>query len=538
MSWIFENSSRDSIYYAHNLTFDGNIILNFLPPYYEMSVSNTVLRRGDFYSLCLISANKRIFFKCSAKILPLPLDDISYIFNIGSKQLVDHNYANIDTINDPLFKNKIIKYCTNDALLVVRFIEKIIFSLRGYYDLNGIYSISGLALKIFDKKFNNFKIPIETSLDFDNMVRPSYYGGRCEVFGNLRENEECFHFDFSGMYTNRLLEKYPYGEYNLEYSVSTIERVGFYYVSVFSNINIPILPYRAKDSGKLLFPNGYFSGLYWYEELNLFKNQGGVIEAIHYAITFSNEDYIFKDFGILCDSLRKLSTYEKVLWKLIPNSFIGRLGLKPDPEKTFIIKDSEYDPRDFNVICDKKINNKWIVRVRTDDLPKKQKGNVSYPSIITSKARILWWLSAQEVIKNGGRLLYCDTDSIFAAFDKKNSPLDKKHGEVFWDSKKDDTCLDDACFVSSKIYCITYLNKSRAKIKGVSRKWIKDLDMESFRRSFFENEVRSFKSINFEKTRLDIKITELNKMIDFSFYDKRTFNFDKTETESLCIDAR
>jgi DNA polymerase elongation subunit (family B) len=33
----------------------------------------------------------------------------------------------------------------------------------------------------------------------------------------------------------------------------------------------------------------------------------------------------------------------------------------------------------------------------------------------------------KETEKSGGRLLYCDTDSIFAAYDKKNSEKNTKN---------------------------------------------------------------------------------------------------------------
>jgi chemotaxis methyl-accepting protein methylase len=52
---------------------------------------------------------------------------------------------------------------------------------------------------------------------------------------------------------------------------------------------------------------------------------------------------------------------------------------------------------------------------------------VAYASIISSKARIKLYNSFNDVIKDGGRLLYCDTDSIFAAY-KKNK-LNKKCGK-------------------------------------------------------------------------------------------------------------
>jgi hypothetical protein len=92
--------------------------------------------------------------------------------------------------------------------------------------------------------------------------------------------------------------------------------------------------------------------------LVLFLKNGGEIKKIHYGIEFKKRDFIFYNFGKTCDDNRKKSQYEKVLWKLIPNSFIGRLGLKYEDEETIIIDDSSYDPREFAVICDKKINNK------------------------------------------------------------------------------------------------------------------------------------------------------------------------------------
>jgi DNA polymerase elongation subunit (family B) len=46
---------------------------------------------------------------------------------------------------------------------------------------------------------------------------------------------------------------------------------------------------------------------------------------------------------------------------------------------------------------------------------------VQYASIITSRARIKLYKTITQVEKEGGRLLYCDTDSIFAAYDKNKN---------------------------------------------------------------------------------------------------------------------
>jgi hypothetical protein len=113
------------------------------------------------------------------------------------------------------------------------------------------------------------------------MIRPAYYGGRCEVFGNPYSDDYIFHFDFSSMYTNRLKDEFPYGEYKTIKKPKNFKKMGFYYVRVKSEINpIPILPFRCKKTNKLLFPNGEFSGLYWFEELELFEKNGGIILEI------------------------------------------------------------------------------------------------------------------------------------------------------------------------------------------------------------------------------------------------------------------
>jgi hypothetical protein len=64
------------------------------------------------------------------------------------------------------------------------------------------------------------------------------------------------------MYSNRLKEDFPIGDpTKIDRPLCTNEP-GFYFIKVKSDINLPILPYRCEVTGKLLFPNGIFSGIY------------------------------------------------------------------------------------------------------------------------------------------------------------------------------------------------------------------------------------------------------------------------------------
>jgi len=49
-------------------------------------------------------------------------------------------------------------------------------------------SAPSMSYNIFFKKYNNFKIENRIYIEKDSYIRNSYFGGRCEVFGNLKKN--------------------------------------------------------------------------------------------------------------------------------------------------------------------------------------------------------------------------------------------------------------------------------------------------------------------------------------------------------------
>lgn len=269
-----------------------------------------------------------------------------------------------------------------------------------------------------------------TSYENDCIFRRSYFGGRCEIFGNSYDDEMIYHFDFKGMYSQIMFEDFPIGDFQYKEPFE-IKNIGFYFVTVFSNMIIPVLPYRSPD-GKLIFPNGTFSGLYWYEELNYFVSCGGNISKIHYAYLFKNKNKPFKKFSQITSALRNNNFQNNFIFKLINNSLYGRLGMSPIDQETLLVNEEEFlkIEEEREVISYTIINDTYMVTIRKNiELDKKVKSNVLYASIITAKARIKLHKGFKSVEKNEGRILYCDTDSIFAAF-KKNID-NQKHGDIF-----------------------------------------------------------------------------------------------------------
>jgi hypothetical protein len=159
-------------------------------------------------------------------------------------------------------KSICIEYCLNDVILT----QKILFNLFKIIDDESksirIKSLSAPAIshKLFYSKYNNFNIKEKINIEEDIYIRKSYFGGRCEVFGNSNINEHIKYYDFSGMYGQCMLENFHTGEsfFNIP---NNLDAPGFYNIDYKSNFsNFPVLPNHKNN--KLMFSNGIKNGTF------------------------------------------------------------------------------------------------------------------------------------------------------------------------------------------------------------------------------------------------------------------------------------
>ena len=127
-------------------------------------------------------------------------------------------------------------------------------------DYSSAYSISSISINIFFDNFNSYRICKRIPEDLSIYIRRGYFGGRCEVYGNPYPTEKLFHFDYSGMYGQVMLEKFPVGCGVYAHSAS-VDSPGFYYIEWYTDSELPVLPMRTQ-SGKLMFYKGSGEGLY------------------------------------------------------------------------------------------------------------------------------------------------------------------------------------------------------------------------------------------------------------------------------------
>jgi hypothetical protein len=241
--------------YIHNINFDGALIINSITKNQEIKIE-CFMNNLNIYKITLSFEDKKIIFKCSYKIVPLPLKQIGELLKISEKTPFPYKFASLENLNyigeipnesffndanDRVFfikkngnffdfRKESIEYCENDVRITSKFI-KIIADISSSYgfNLNLILSAPSLSFNIFIKKYNYNNAKEKISLKLDSFIRPSYHGGRCEVYGNPNHGEKIYHFDFSGMYGQVMMESFHNGEFKIRIGDEIdLNKPGFY----------------------------------------------------------------------------------------------------------------------------------------------------------------------------------------------------------------------------------------------------------------------------------------------------------------------
>lgn len=441
------------------------------------------------------------------------------------------------------FKEESIKYCMGILIVLQKILINTINTLKElpFKNLINLFhnsnSISAFSHKVFFKFYAKGEIHKKLKIEIYSYIKNSFFGGRCEIFGNPLKDELVHYFDYSGMYGQCMLEKFPLGNASIEFGAKIIDKPGFYYIKFYQDLEFPILP--TKIGNKLMFINGDLEGLYWFEEINLFLKYNGVINEIVYSLLYEKSDYIFKSFVEDFNLIRHKGGYKKVLGKLIINSLYGSFGLKEDETFTKLI----YSEKEFLDILENlntksflKTNNCYLVEIIKDKqsqrLINKQdrnwnsefsERNVGYASIITSKARIKLYKALMCTIEYGGRLLYTDTDSIFAAFKKANSNI----GEIIWEE-----LYEDACFILPKFYMLKKNKNEIIKIKGVENY---NLSYDEIKNIFYNSSEDSKIEMIPRKGIFNLGRRTSEKILWVNKYDKRRFINEKKSSKAFFV---
>jgi len=107
--------------YAHNLSFDGGLLLQHLPTSVNIDPLSFLLKNGDIYGFTLIINNKFFHFRCSYKLLPLSLKDVGLLLDCNKFEAPETPLTYAQLFNDSS-KTLFINYCKQDVNILTLFL--------------------------------------------------------------------------------------------------------------------------------------------------------------------------------------------------------------------------------------------------------------------------------------------------------------------------------------------------------------------------------------------------------------------------------
>lgn len=304
-----------------------------------------------------------------------------------------------------------LKYCQVDTEITFKFMEK----LGAFYEDQGQKIKATVASTALDYWRRGGYFPIKCNASRTSEIpkvdlerfRQSYYGGRTEAFHLGEVKGPIQYVDINSMYPFSMLGVFP--NPSLYVPGVDLSAFGITWADVRCDMSIPILPYRM-PSGRLVFPNGNFSGCWTNVELNYFTAMGGEIINAKTGYFFPLECTPFENYVNDLYTKRKncRDDWGKIVYKNLLNNLYGKFG--QGNEKVYVmgyekfIKDKRYNPT-----MGRKLGNMVIFEI-AGEYP--YQTNFIWPAYITAKARIYLHKLLTEIKANGNDLLYCDTDSV------------------------------------------------------------------------------------------------------------------------------
>lgn len=534
---IMEAVGGDWFAHAAGL-FDNKFLLGeILDRYNNAQVKIKLIQnKPGHIDILKVTGEKWFTLRDSFYLLPQGLKSLSESFGLVETKM------NIDRKKIGLYSKETIKnYVISDCRILYNILKVVELSELNF-DLNNI-TLSQTVFKnwkakfISKNEFNNLKI----SARFDERFRPAFYGGRVEVF--KRCGYGLNYYDINSMYPAVMLESdFPTGTpiYTKKYKP---KKLGIYWAKIFipESVKIPPIPYRDPKTNKILFPVGEFTVMLTSVELELVHKVGGSFVIIEGYYWFEKSkpfvDYVQYYYNI---KKKNKGNAKYILSKLFLNSLYGKMAQRRvfknvtfKPPKTV----EELIDKEYSIIySDRNIDSLYEIVLSECGkiiLTYNEDSKIPYTLLhiglfITSYARIKLFNAMNDILKVGGVVYYCDTDSIITDVNIKTS---KKLGE--FDIENKTGRIKRGYFISPKLYCLEYSNGEIEKRgKGVDSSL---LSLNDFKSLLKGGTVKNFRTSlmgfleGFRRGEKFLAIREMEKIVTGN-YDKRILKNNSIDT--------
>ena len=422
-------------------------------------------------------------FLDSAKLMPIRLNDVGVTFGIGKKVKLDVTY---DELARPENRYLMERYLEQDCRLLHAAVTRLQKTIR---ELGGQLgpTLPATSVDLFRRRF--LKQDINTNRHFAScpdfgksparrtckgcgheFIRKAYAGGRAEIFRMRFESspghETARLYDVKSMYPSCMLEAMPTGpgvevlnmtEANVYKNAKRRTGIVDCTVSIPEDCYLPPLPIKKKG-GKLVFPVGTFRGTWDTAELTLLQEVGGKIIEVHRSLWFE-ETSIFTEF---------VNTIYRYRDKSLPGWNAGMDWIAKIILNALYGKFAMHETRTRYVIHPDDIDGMTPISFESDIWSEDVEVTAAYivPQLavhITALARRRLWTILNGVVKDGGRIYYCDTDSVVCSGVKL--PVSTRLGGLELESN-----IVRAEFVLPKLYLIETTETAKKKRKEANVK--------------------------------------------------------------------
>jgi hypothetical protein len=332
------NIETNSTIFMHNLgNFDGyfvyNSLFNTLDNYDNIDNIQTIIDKDQKFiqiTLPRYDNTYNFIWKDSLRIFDVSLAELCEVFSVkGKLQKYDKDFNDLGIFNNPRKLTVFIKYGLQDSVALLEALNSAqnIYLDKYKIDINDIWSISTLSLKIFRKSFLNRWIPfINASSDF--YIRKSYYGGATDHYKMYGEG--LHHYDVNSLYPHAMCNQLLL---NPKYFIKDMTNIklddffGFCLAKIEcpKNVRMTLLPYRNSD-GSIIFPTGVWYNVYFSEELKFVVKHGykvNLISGIPFTKAFIFNKYVKHFYEI---KSKAVDTVTRFLAKMHLNQLYGYFG--------------------------------------------------------------------------------------------------------------------------------------------------------------------------------------------------------------------
>lgn len=458
ITWLFDSNFSGDIFAHFGGRFDFLFLLRGVLQYGEEKIEDLIPWGSGMLCFTLVRGKHKITFRDSSALLPFSLKKITENFGVShGKKDWDHDKTTGVT-------TELLEYLRYDLLGLYQ-------SLDAYYSTPIIRKAgqsttqAGQSLRILRTYLRKPIFALSEGVDAE--IRPSFFGGRTEIFKPFYRNSKkpLYCFDVNSLYPTVMGAQGNFYPNKFENDVYEYEKgkLGIYDCQV-SMPKMYVPPLGVSLNGKYIFPCGSFRGYFTTPEIEYAKSLGASFQ-IYKGWIFSNGGEIFKDFiqDLYRIRLESKSKVESTIAKLLMNSCYGRFALRAD-RQNIVFDDGSEGLRPMREL---KVGEKTY-RLMTKDIELSSFSNVAVGCYVTAYARIHMHKLMIQAGKNGEEMYYTDTDSMYTTHNFET-------GSGLGQLKLEDT-VHDACFLLPK----TYRAGDKIVMKGFDKKKIKHFEVDDY----------------------------------------------------------